>query len=176
MEDFPEKKPFWNPSYAKPIVYTSLFGIAVFVGLSMAVKAITPPAETKLQRGWPVSGKYFSDTSVGRRNSWGTKIGEEYVVCVGSAYGGKTDCEKSYEGRQVVAVRAVMPSLYGDRLVIAELREGSRVLYSKSDAELLSQWEYFSFSETMLWTGMVVILSAMFFSVLVVPVTRSKKT
>jgi len=142
----------------------------------MAVKAVTPAAETKLLRGWPVSGKYTNDTSRGRRNSWATKIGEEYVVCVGSAYGGKADCVKDYEGKQVVAVRAVMPSLYGDELVIAELREGSRVLYSKSDAELLRQWEYFSSSETKLWTFMVIILSGMFFSVLVVPVTRSIKT
>ena len=176
MEDFPEKKPFWNPSYAKPIVYTSLFGIAVFVGLSMAVKAVTPPAETKLLRGWPVAGKYTNDTSRGRRNSWATKIGEEYVVCVGSAYGGKTDCVKDYEGKQVVAVRAVMPGLYGDELVIAELREGSRLLYSRSDAELLTQWEYFSFPETMLWTFMVIVLSGMLFSVLVVPAAQAKKT
>jgi len=69
-----------------------------------------------------------------------------------------------------------MPSLYGDELVIAELREGSRLLYSRSDAELLTQWEYFSFSETMLWTFMVIVLSGMLFSVLVVPAAQAKKT
>ncbi|MCZ8255296.1 MAG: hypothetical protein O9327_06495 [Polaromonas sp.] len=176
MENLPEKKPFWSPSYAKPIFYASVFGLVVFVGLTMAVEAITPPAEARLQRGWPVSGKYTNDSSKGRRNSWATKIDEEYVVCVGSAYGGKTDCSNWYEGKLVVAERVLMPSLDGDTLVIAELREGSRVLETRSDAELISLWRSSSFSATLSLTFMTVVLVAMVFSILGIYRSPGKQT
>lgn len=135
------RQPFWSPAYKKPLAYGFFFGLAVFWGLLTTTKSIAPSESTKFLRGWQVSGKYSSDTSRGRRNSWATKIGEEYVVCVGSVYGGKTDCPKLYEGRQVTATRAAMPSFDGDQLVIAELKEGEIVRYSRSDFELLEQWK-----------------------------------
>lgn len=121
-------------------------------GLLTATKYVAPSESTKLLRGWEVSGKYSSDTSRGRRNSWATKIGEEYVICVGSVYGGKTDCPKDYEGRQVTAMRVAMPSFDRDQLVIAELKEGDVARYSRSDSELLEQWKAHSFELSLLFS------------------------
>jgi hypothetical protein len=160
------KQPLWSPAYKKPLAYGFLFGIAIFWGLLTAAKSVAPTENTKLIRGWQVSGKYSSDTSRGRRNSWATKIGEEYVICVGSVYGGKTDCPKDYEGRQVTAIRVAMPSFDGDQLVIAELREGEIVRYSRSDLELLEQWKASSSGLSLFISFAIGLVIGMAFAVL----------
>lgn len=143
------KQPFWNPAYKKPLAFGFGFGFLSLFGLLMAVKSIDLPDDAKLARGWQVSGKYVSDSNLGRRNSWATKIGDKYVVCFGNAYGGKTDCSKTYEGRQVTATLVPMPSFLDDQFVIAELREGSNLLYARSDSELIQGWRSDSFQSSL---------------------------
>ena len=122
----------------------------------MAVNAIAPPPEAKLLRGPPVSGKYVIEHSgAGRKNPM-TKIGNQYVYCTGSAYGGHV-CGKWHDGRQVVAERVSMPGLYGDQLVVAEIREGAHLLHARSDAELLEEWRSQSFEMTLFLTFFVVV-------------------
>lgn len=169
------KQPFWSPAYKKPLIYGFLFGFAILGGLLTATKNLAPTESTKLLRGWQVSGKYSSDTSRGRRNSWATKIGEEYVICVGSVYGGKTDCSKDYEGRQVTAMRVAMPSFDGDQLVIAELKEGEVVRYSRSDSELLAQWKAHSFELSLLFSFLMGLVIGVTFAILDAIKSSSRK-
>lgn len=171
MEDPHQKKPFWDPSYAKPIAYTSLLALAVFVGLTVAVKSIALPAETKLQRGWQVSGKYIDESSKRARVS---RIGEAYVICSASAYGSRGGCDPAYKGKEVVAEIVSMPSFYGDVLVVAEIREGYRTIYSVSDAELLKRWEEHSSFLTRITAFFLIGIAGAFFSVLAEPKAPGK--
>jgi hypothetical protein len=166
MEDPHPYKPFWDPSYAKPIAYTCLLALAVFVGLTVAVKSIALPADTKLQRDWQVSGKYVDDSS---RRAWNSKIGGAYVLCSASAFGSKGSCDPAYKGKEVVAEMVSMPSFFGDVLVVAEIREGYRTIYSLSDAELLKRWEEHSSFLTMITAFAVIGVAGGFFSALADP-------
>ncbi|WP_332775023.1 hypothetical protein [Polaromonas sp.] len=159
-------QPFWSPAYKKPLVYGFGSGFLVLGGLLMGVKHIALAEDAKLSRGWPVSGRYVSDTSLGRRNSWATKIGEKYVVCAGSAFGGKTDCPNTFEGKQVTATRVAMPSFVDDQLVIAELKEGPTVLYSLSDSELIETWEWRSFKLSLFYSFFVGLVVGVAFAIL----------
>lgn len=166
-----QDKPFWDPSYAKPIAYTCLLALAVFVGLTVAVKTIALPADTKLQRGWQVSGKYVDDSS---RRAWISRIGGTYVICSASAFGSRGSCDPAYKGKEVVAESVRMPSFFGDVLVVAEMREGYRTIYSMSDAELLKRWEEHSSFLTRITVFFVLGIAGAFFSVLAEPKAPGK--
>jgi hypothetical protein len=175
MDDLPTlKRPFWSPSYAKPMLCAGFFGLVVFGGLHMAVNAIAHPPEAKLLRGPPVSGKYVIENSGAGRKSPMSKIGNQYVYCTGSAYGAYV-CDKWHEGRQVVAERVSMPGLYGDQLVVSEIREGDRLLHARSDAELLEKWKSRSFDVTLFLTLFVVVSVAVLISLPSLLGFRSKK-
>ncbi len=166
MEEPYQDKPFWDPSYAKSIAYTCLLGLTVFVGLTVAVKSIALPADTKLQRDWQVSGKYVDGSS---RRGWKSRIGEAYVICSASAFGSRGGCDSAYKGKEVVAEMVSMPSFFGDVLVVAEIREGYRTIYSLSDAELLKRWGEHSSFLTMITAFAVIGIAGGFFSVLAEP-------
>jgi hypothetical protein len=134
-------QPFWSPSYKKPILYGASLGLSLFLLLFLSIKGIEPSPTSRLERATPISGLYAIDRARGRKNGWMTMIGGKDVSCAGSAFGGKSDCDKAYEGKLVDARRVVMPGIGGEVWVLSELRANSVLLYKRSDAQLIDTWK-----------------------------------